>query len=121
MPDHRLIRACPRARGTVRVDFAIRDAATRPAGVGPAHSVSIEIEGEDDSGRAGKFHYALLGEGGHSVTSAYGAALAIERELGLASGEPLVPGLYQADSVLDPGGTVARLRELGVLIQGGLR
>jgi hypothetical protein len=104
---------------SVRVDFAIRDAATRPAGVGPAHSVSIEIEGEDHSGRAGRFRYALLGEGGHSTTSAYGAALAIERVLGLAGGEPLVPGLYQADGVLDPGVTVARLRELGVRIQGG--
>jgi hypothetical protein len=109
--------AAATSASSVRVDLALRDAASRAPGEGPSHSVSIEIEGERHGGGAGRFRYALVSEGGHSVTSAQGVALASERLLGLTGGGPVPAGLYHPETLLDPGAVVERLRELGTRIE----
>lgn len=101
----------------VRVDVAIRDAASRPAGSPPSHSVSIELEGEAKDGGAVRSRPVMLVAGGHSVTSGHGAALAVERMLGLAGGAAPPAGLHLPEKVLEPAGVVQRLRDLGVVIE----
>jgi hypothetical protein len=109
--------AAATSASSVRVDLALRDAASRPPGDGPSHSVCIEIEGERHAGGAGRFRYALSSQGGHSVTSAQGVALATERLLGLAGRGPVPAGLYHPETLLDPVAVVERLRELGTRIE----
>jgi predicted dinucleotide-binding enzyme len=52
----------------------------------------------------------------HVRISAYGAALATERLLGLRGGAPVEPGLYSPESILDPDAVIRRLPELGVRV-----
>jgi hypothetical protein len=102
---------------SVRVDFAVRDAAGRPAGAGVSHEIAIEIEGERRDGGAGLFRYEFVDGRGLSDTSAFGVALAVERLLGLAGGAPVGPGLYHPESLIDPEYAVARLREFGTRVR----
>lgn len=100
----------------VRVDLAVRDAATRAPGSGASHSVRIELAGDDAAGAARRSSVVLLAPEGHALTSAHGAVLAIERLLGLV-GERPAPGLYQPETLFEPADVVAQLRALGVRIE----
>jgi len=102
---------------SVRVDLAVRDAKSRPAGSGLSHEVIIEIAGEKRDGATGRFRYEYADGRGHSVTSGFGAALAAERLLGLAGGPPPAPGLYCPESLLDPVYVIERMRQFGTRIR----
>ena len=52
----------------------------------------------------------------HARISAYGAAFALERLLGLRGGAPVAPGLYHPESILEPSVSLERLAGLGVHI-----
>jgi hypothetical protein len=98
---------------SVRVDFALREAAHRPRGQGPSLEVIIEIEGQRADGTRARVRHEIIDGDVFSTLSARGAALAVERLLGLAGGPPVPPGLYHPESVLDPAYVVNRLGELG--------
>ncbi|MCP3136150.1 Rossmann-fold NAD(P)-binding domain-containing protein [Pyxidicoccus xibeiensis] len=102
---------------SVRLDFAVRDAASRPAGQGPSHEVIIEITGERADGTTGPVRHELVDPDVHSGMSARGVAFAVERLLGLAGGPPVKPGLYHPERLLDPAYVVARLQEFGTRIR----
>jgi hypothetical protein len=102
---------------SIRVDGAVRDA-TSPRGAGghPSHQVIIEIVGEQLNGTTRRVRHELTDAEVHSGMSARGAALAVERLLGLAGGPPVAPGLYHPENLLDPAYVVARMREFGTQI-----
>jgi hypothetical protein len=102
---------------SVRLDFAVRDAASRPAGQGPSHEVIIELTGVRADGTTGRVRYELVDPDVHSNMSARGVAFAVERLLGLAGGPPVAPGLYHPERLLDPAYVVTRLQELGTRIR----
>lgn len=102
---------------SVRVDLAVRDAASRPAGEPTSHEIAIEITGERDDGRTGLFRFAYADPRAHAGTSALGAALAIERLIGKAGGDPVAPGLYHPELLIDPAYAVERLREFGTRVE----
>ncbi|NMO15374.1 NAD(P)-dependent oxidoreductase [Pyxidicoccus fallax] len=109
--------AAATAAKNIRLDFALRPAASRRPGQGPAHEVVIELEGERKDGTVGHVRYDLTDGDVHSGMSARGAALAVERILGLAGGPPAVPGLYHPESLLDPAYVVERLKEFGTRVE----
>lgn len=101
----------------IRLDFAVRAAASRPAGQGPSHEVIIEITGERADGTTGRIRHELIDGDVHAGMSARGAALVVERLLGLAGGPPVTPGLYHPEGLLDPAYVVERLKEFGTRIR----
>ncbi|QRN94239.1 NAD(P)-dependent oxidoreductase [Archangium violaceum] len=102
---------------TVRLDFAVRPTASRRPGQGLSHEVIIEIVGERKDGTTGRVRHELSDGDVHSGMSARGAALAVERLLGLAGGPPVSPGLYHPEGLLDPAYVIARLKEFGTRVQ----
>ncbi|WP_224249362.1 NAD-dependent epimerase/dehydratase family protein [Hyalangium gracile] len=102
---------------SIRLDFALRPAASRPRGQGISHEVIIELTGEKQDGTTGRVRHELVDGDAHSGLSARGVALAVERLLGLAGGPPVAPGLYNPEGLLDPAYVIERLRESGTRIQ----
>lgn len=102
---------------TVRLDFAVREAASRPSGQGVSHEVIIEITGEREDGTTGRVRHEIVDADVHSGLSARGVALAVERLLGLAGGPPVTPGLYHPERLLKPAYVVERLKEFGTRIR----
>ncbi|PTL77238.1 saccharopine dehydrogenase [Vitiosangium sp. GDMCC 1.1324] len=101
---------------SIRVDGAVKEAASRRRGEGPSHEVVIEISGELRDGTTGSIRHELVDGDVHSGLSARGVALAVERLLGLAGGPPVAPGLYHPEGLLDPAYVVERLKEFGTKI-----
>lgn len=101
--------------GSVRVDLAVREESS--AQLGTSHQVVIEIEGELPSGTTARRRYGILDRNPYSALSAYGAALAAERMLGLSGSRPVAPGLHQPESLLDPAHVTQRLGSLGVEVR----
>lgn len=97
---------------SVRIDLAIREES--PVQLAPSHQVVIEIEGEVAEGTIERRRYGIVDRNPYSALSAYGAALAAERMLGLNGNERAVPGLHQPESLLDPDRVAQRLAGLGV-------
>lgn len=102
---------------SIRLDFALRPAARRPPGEGLSHEVIVELEGERHDGTRGRVRHALVARDVHSGPSGWGAALAVERLLGLAGGPPAPPGLHHPEGLLDPAYVVQRLTELGMRVE----
>ncbi|MBZ4412718.1 NAD(P)-dependent oxidoreductase [Myxococcus sp. MISCRS1] len=100
----------------IRLDFALRPASRRAPGQGPGHEVIIELEGVKADGTPSLVRHALVDADVHSGLSGKGAALAVERLLGLTGGTPVEPGLYSPEGVLDAAYVVSRLQEWGTRI-----
>ncbi|MDC0722270.1 hypothetical protein [Nannocystis bainbridge] len=99
---------------SIRVDFATREAVS---GRGPATELIVEIAGEDHEGAAKQVRIEITDDDVYANLSAYGAALATERLLGLAGHEAPEPGLYHPESLLEPERAMQRLQELGAKIR----
>jgi hypothetical protein len=102
----------------VRVDLAIRSVsheAPRPT----SNETIIELRGTRPDGAATAVRVEMLDRDTFSGTSARGAAIAVERLLGLDRGspEPLPPGLYSPEVIDDPARVVARLEAFGATIR----
>lgn len=99
---------------SIRVDMAARDRTT--GGAGHVTDLIVEVSGRRHDGSGARLRYDIIDADSLSRLSAYGAAIATERLLGLAGGPPVGPGLYHPESVLDPASVVARLEELGARV-----
>ncbi|WP_437569704.1 hypothetical protein [Sorangium sp. So ce542] len=77
----------------------------------------VEVTGRRHDGAGARLRYDIVDTDGLARLSAYGAAIATERLLGLAGGPPVGPGLYNPESVLDPARVVARIEELGARVR----
>ncbi|WP_437306083.1 hypothetical protein [Sorangium sp. So ce388] len=114
LPDVVSLAAATDAR-EIRVDIATRDAAT--GGAGHVTELVVEVSGRRHDGAGARLRYDIVDTDGLARLSAYGAAIATERLLGLAGGPPVGPGLYLPESVLDPARVVARIEELGARVR----
>ncbi|AUX31244.1 MULTISPECIES: hypothetical protein [Sorangium] len=114
LPDVVSLAAATDAR-SIRVDLAARDRAAGAAG--PRTELIVEVSGRRHDGSGARLRYDITDADNLSRLSAYGAAIATERLLGLAGGPPVGPGLYNPESVLDPASVVARLEELGARVR----
>ncbi|AUX41703.1 saccharopine dehydrogenase [Sorangium cellulosum] len=114
LPDVVSLAAATDARG-VRVDIAARDATT--GGVDRSTELVVEVSGRRHDGSGARLRYDIVDAEINARLSAYGAAIATERLLGLEGGPPVGPGLYNPESVLDPARAIARLETLGAQIR----
>lgn len=101
---------------SIRIGYAIGKTATSRRGEGPSHEAIIEIRGERNDGSKGSWRYELVDCEGYSAMSGWGAALVVERLLGLAGGPPVVPGLYHPESIIDTAYAVDRIQAFGTRI-----
>lgn len=97
----------------VRIDIAVGQPASRREKGILSHEVVIEIRGVLADGRQGAARYDLIDDVGYTTMSARGAALAIERLLGLDGGPPAGPGLHYPETLFDAGQVVARMKAFG--------
>lgn len=102
---------------SIRVDFALREAASRRDGQRASTEIIIEIEGELEDGSTSRVRHELIDGDVYSALSARGVALAVERLLGLAGGPPVAAGLHHPEGLLDPVYVIDRLREFGTRIR----
>ncbi|WP_437970493.1 hypothetical protein WMF04_14905 [Sorangium sp. So ce260] len=100
---------------SIRVDMGARDRTA--GGAGLVTDLIVEVSGRRHDGASARLRYDLIDADSHSRLSAYGAAIATERLLGLAGGPPVGPGLYHPESVLDPASVIRRLEELGARVR----
>ena len=73
----------------------------------------IEIEGERPDGELDRLRIDIEAPQGTSGLTALGVALGIERLLGLTGGQPVAPGLYFPELIIDPDHALGRLAEFG--------
>ncbi|MCM5680464.1 hypothetical protein M8A51_13095 [Schlegelella sp. S2-27] len=98
---------------SVRVVMAARGDGERRQG-GRSTEAIIELQGQRADGTTGRSRHAMVDRNVYSALSGYGAAIAVERLLGLDGQAPPGPGLYQPESLLDPAAVVQRLQRLEV-------
>jgi hypothetical protein len=79
----------------------------------PGHEVTIEIDGEDLSGRPSARRWRLIDPEGNARLGARGIALALERLSGITGQRP-DPGLYFPEKLISPKDAVERLSLWGM-------
>lgn len=79
----------------------------------PGHEVTIEIEGEDLSGRPSARRWRLIDPEGNAMLGARGIALVLETLSGV-TGQCPGPGLYFPEKLVSPEAAVERLRLWGM-------
>jgi hypothetical protein len=98
---------------SVRFDYVYGESSARRRGESFATEVIVEIDGTLKDGSKAHRRLDLFHPEGQAPISALGVALGVERLLGLTGGEPVAPGLYFPDSIIDPVYAVRRLKEFG--------
>lgn len=102
---------------SVRFDLVYGQSASRRRGEPFSTEIVIEIEGERNDGTSGRVRHELVHPAGQAPVTALCVAVAIERLLGLADGNPVSPGLYLPETLIDPAYLVQRLEEIGTRIR----
>ncbi|MGZ0153596.1 saccharopine dehydrogenase [Kribbella sp. WER1] len=91
----------------VQLDLAV---STEPGQ--PFTEVRITLEGTDPTGQPLRTTHALISQTGQRPLTALGIALTVEHLLG----EPVRPGLYTPESLIDPAYAAQRLTEVGATL-----
>jgi hypothetical protein len=102
---------------SVRLDLAYSVSASRRRGGALSTEIVIDLHGMLKTGEHGRTHHEIVHPDGQAPLTALGVALAIERMLGLAGGEPPAPGLYLPEVLIDPAYYVRRMQEFGATFQ----
>jgi len=102
---------------SVRLDLAYSESASRRRGDPLSTEIVIDLEGTLKTGERGRMHHEIVHPDGQAPLTALGVALAVERMLGLAGGEPPPPGLYLPEVLIDPAYYVRRMQEFGATFQ----
>jgi hypothetical protein len=98
---------------SIRFDLAVAESASRRRGGPFSTEIVIEIEGKRKHGGRGRSRREIVHPAGQAPLTALGVALGVERLLGLAGGEPVAPGLYLPEVLIDPAYFVRRMQEFG--------
>lgn len=98
---------------SIRFDLALAESASRRRGDPFSTEITIEIEGRLATGDRARSRHEIVHPGGQAPLTALGVALGVERLLGLAGGEPVAPGLYLPEVLIDPAYFVERMQAFG--------
>ncbi|WP_420152330.1 hypothetical protein [Siphonobacter sp.] len=100
----------------VQFNLAIGVTSTRRRGEPMSTEIIIELEGEDHSGQALRTRHAVVHPEGQMPLTGFGAAMVLERLIGL-DGKPATPaGLYFPYQLLDPTAYFSRLKQMGGIL-----
>ncbi len=102
---------------SIRVDVGVGETASRRRGEPFSTEMMIDITGELKDGTSACIRHELVHPQGQAPMTGLGAALGIERLLGLAGGAAVAPGLYLPETIVDPAYAVRRLEEFGTQIR----
>ena len=98
---------------SVRLDYGMAQTASDRRGDGPSHEMILEVSGETKDGTTEQLRIDIETPQGVTGLTALGVVLSIERLLGLAGGEPVAPGLYFPENLIDPAHAIERLTQFG--------
>lgn len=102
---------------SIRVDLVYGMSASRRRGEAFSTEIAIEISGENLNGQPTQTRLDVVHPEGQAPLTALHVALGIERLLGLYGGQPVKPGLYLPDALMDPDYVVRRMREFGAVFK----
>lgn len=100
---------------SIRFDLVYGVSASRRRGEAFSTEIAIEMNGELLSGKNAHTRLDIVHPEGQAPLTALHVALGIERLLGLSGGDPVKPGLYLPDLLMDPDYVVGRMKEFGTL------
>ncbi|MFJ2837404.1 saccharopine dehydrogenase [Nocardia sp. NPDC087230] len=98
----------------VRVDLAVGESPGRRRGAAASIEIGIDLDGVDVAGATLRRNRHLVHPAGQRPLTALGIVLGVERLLGLR-GEPVGPGTYTPEALIDPGYAAQRMTEVGAV------
>jgi hypothetical protein len=101
---------------SIRFGLVYGQSASRRRGEPFSTEIIFEIEGEMQGRARTRKRYELIHPKGQAPLTALGVSLALERLIGLDGRTPVGPGLYFAESLIDPAYAVERLKGIGTRI-----
>lgn len=102
---------------SIRVDLAFAESASRRRGEPFSTEIVIEIDGVLKTGERSHARHEIVHPAGQAPLTALGVALAVERLLGLAGGDPPIAGLYLPEVIIEPAYFVERMQEFGARLR----
>lgn len=102
---------------SVRFDLVYGVSASRRRGNAFSTEIAVETSGDLLTGEKVHQRLDIVHPEGQAPLTALHVALGIERLLGLHGGEPVKPGLYLPDLLMDPEYVVRRMKEFGALFR----
>ncbi|EJN04355.1 hypothetical protein [Phyllobacterium sp. YR531] len=102
---------------SIRIGLVYGTSASRRRGEPFSTEIAIEISGELVAGERATTRLDIVHPEGQAPLTALHVALSLERLLGLHGGEPVKPGLYLPDSLMEPDYIVDRMKEFGAIFQ----
>ena len=99
----------------VRLDIAIGESEARRRGEPYSTEIVIELEGLLKTGTRARVRHDIVHPQGQAPLTAVGVVVAVERLLGLDGGQPVPPGLYLPDVLIEPARMVRRMQEVGAV------
>lgn len=100
---------------SIRFDLVYGVSASRRRGDAFSTEIAIETTGELLTGEKVHKRLDIVHPEGQAPLTALHVALGIERLLGLSGGEPVKPGLYLPDLLMDPEHVIRRMKEFGTV------
>lgn len=97
----------------IRLDLVVGESASRRRGEPFSTEMQITIEGTSAAGTRAHASYQIVHPAGQAPLTALGVALAIERLLGLNGEQPVGPGLYMPETLIDPNYFMQRMLDFG--------
>lgn len=97
----------------VHLHLGVGESSSRRRGEGVSTEIIIEMDGTSGDGKPLRSRHAVIFPGGQLPLTGLGAAVVIERLVGLNGQMPCSPGLYFPYQLLDHDGYLARLVKAG--------
>ncbi|WP_141504645.1 hypothetical protein [Paenibacillus luteus] len=104
--------AFPNATSLFAVEFG--DSSGTRSGSAVTHDIAILVSGEDRHGSSVIIRQDLVDPYGQLDQTGLGAALVMERVLGLDGGDAIQPGFYYPEHILQPEGVENRVLDRGI-------
>lgn len=100
----------------VRVDGFVGESVGRRLRGRLSTDYVIEIVGKHRNGKSGSFRCNISHPDGQTILTGLGAAIGVERLLGLAGGAPVEPGYFYLQNIVKPAYVLERMTEFGTEI-----
>lgn len=97
----------------IRLDLVVGESASRRRGEAFSTEMQITVDGILTTGSRARTVHQIVHPAGQAPLTGLGAALAVERLVGARGDDPVAPGLYMPELLIDPAYYVSRMSEFG--------